>query len=363
MKKVYNLRIAIAATVFMIAMGFTSLKAQFLYRSTTGSHLFLGPLPVNNASAGSNPNFFIGPNFGIEYNCGGSGGLDFFIPWGSSYNYNQNVIHLGSNGNVGISMMSNTYSLAVNGGIWTTQGVYISSDGTLKRNIKDMKEQRSEYVNKLKLLKGKTYEKLVATGKDNASEINAMVAAGKIPKEEAASALQYLNERKKDTYKSEYGFIAQEVKELFPELVRSDEKGLLAINYTGLIPVLLEAIKDLQDRVEQLEQQTGTKDVTARISGITSNDAIAENSEYLSQNVPNPVDGSTVIRYSLPQGATQAAIAIYSNSGGVSKIIPLDTKARSGSVTLYASDLAKGVNVYNLTANGVLLGSRKLVNP
>jgi polyhydroxyalkanoate synthesis regulator phasin len=260
-------------------------------------------------------------------------------------------------------MRANTYALAVNGQVWTTAGVLITSDETLKRNIKNMEEQRSYFVNNLSLLKSKTYEKLVESGKDNEAEINAMVAAGKIPAEEAASALQELNERKKDTYKFEYGFIAQDVKELFPELVQADENGLLAINYTGLIPVLLEAIKDLQDKVEKLEQRNSDDDVTIRNSGNSENTEITVNSDFLSQNVPNPVDGSTVIKYSLPDGATLASIVIYSNNGSVVKIIPLDANTKSGSITLYASDLAKGINIYNLTANGVLLGSKRIINP
>jgi hypothetical protein len=85
--------------------------------------------------------------------------------------------------------------------------------------------------------------------------------------------------------------------------------------------------------------------------------------EYISQNAPNPVNGSTVIRYSLPEGVTQAAIAVYSINGSAVKIIPLDAKTKSGSITLYASELAKGMYVYSLTANGVVLESRKMINP
>ena len=50
-------------------------------------------------------------------------------------------------------------------------------------------------------------------------------------------------------------------------------------------------------------------------------------------------------------------------TGSVVKVIPIDTKEKSGSITLYASDLAKGINIYNLTANGIVLGSRRMVNP
>lgn len=53
------------------------------------------------------------------------------------------------------------------------------------------------------------------------------------------------------------GLIAQEVEELFPELVKTDERGMKSVNYIGLVPHLIEAIKELkkenQERVDQLE--------------------------------------------------------------------------------------------------------------
>src|SRR6185436_455303 len=42
------------------------------------------------------------------------------------------------------------------------------------------------------------------------------------------------------------GILAQEVREVFPELVTEDDKGLLSVNYSGLIPVLIESIKEQQ---------------------------------------------------------------------------------------------------------------------
>jgi hypothetical protein len=43
------------------------------------------------------------------------------------------------------------------------------------------------------------------------------------------------------------GVIAQEVQKVFPELVSEDENGL-SVNYNGLIGVLIEAIKELDNR-------------------------------------------------------------------------------------------------------------------
>ncbi|MDE6740785.1 MAG: tail fiber domain-containing protein, partial [Muribaculaceae bacterium] len=38
-----------------------------------------------------------------------------------------------------------------------------------------------------------------------------------------------------------FGFIAQEVQKIYPNLVVEDEEGMLAIDYTGFIPLLVEA--------------------------------------------------------------------------------------------------------------------------
>jgi hypothetical protein len=50
------------------------------------------------------------------------------------------------------------------------------------------------------------------------------------------------------------GVIAQEVEEVFPELVKTDEQGYKRVNYVGLIAPLIEAVKELDDRVTRLEQ-------------------------------------------------------------------------------------------------------------
>ena len=57
-----------------------------------------------------------------------------------------------------------------------------------------------------------------------------------------------------DDDKNRIGLIAQEVQKHFPELVAIDPKtDNLTLDYTGLIPVLLGAIKELKNKVETLE--------------------------------------------------------------------------------------------------------------
>jgi hypothetical protein len=49
------------------------------------------------------------------------------------------------------------------------------------------------------------------------------------------------------------GVIAQEVEKVFPELVMTDEQGLKRVEYSGLIAPLIEAVKELDDRLRRLE--------------------------------------------------------------------------------------------------------------
>lgn len=55
--------------------------------------------------------------------------------------------------------------------------------------------------------------------------------------------------------KEDIGVIAQDIKEVLPEVVSEDNNGYLNVNYSGIVPVLIEAIKELKDRVEELENR------------------------------------------------------------------------------------------------------------
>ena len=49
------------------------------------------------------------------------------------------------------------------------------------------------------------------------------------------------------------GVLAQDIQELFPELVTVDDNEMLAVNYQGLVPVLINAIKEQQKEIDELK--------------------------------------------------------------------------------------------------------------
>ena len=49
------------------------------------------------------------------------------------------------------------------------------------------------------------------------------------------------------------GMVAEELEQILPEAVRHDPDGLVGINYNAVVTVLVEAFKEQQARIEQLE--------------------------------------------------------------------------------------------------------------
>lgn len=58
---------------------------------------------------------------------------------------------------------------------------------------------------------------------------------------------------RKDTKKASVGVIAQEVEQVIPSLVHTDENGLKSVAYANMVGVLIEAVKELSNRVKELE--------------------------------------------------------------------------------------------------------------
>jgi hypothetical protein len=172
--------------------------------------------------------------------------------------------------------------------------------------------------------------------------------------------------------KSHIGLIAQEVKEVFPELITEDAKGFYAVDYQGMIPVLLQVAKEQQALVEKLQQQvaelkavvtppsTGNTEVkagTATAQPVTLSD---KNVVVLNQNVPNPFAESTVISYNVPADFTKAQIIFTTENGTVIKTVDIKEKG-TGTLNVFANDLSHGIYSYSLIIDGKTVGTKKMI--
>ena len=55
--------------------------------------------------------------------------------------------------------------------------------------------------------------------------------------------------------KQKIGVLAQDIKEVFPELVTEDDNEMLAVNYQGLVPVLINALKEQDGKIKEQESK------------------------------------------------------------------------------------------------------------
>ena len=54
--------------------------------------------------------------------------------------------------------------------------------------------------------------------------------------------------------KKHYGFIAQELETVYPELVTNTELGFKSVNYIEMIPILLSQMKNMQMEIDKLKE-------------------------------------------------------------------------------------------------------------
>jgi len=54
---------------------------------------------------------------------------------------------------------------------------------------------------------------------------------------------------------TQIGVIAQDLEKVYPELVKTDEKGYKSVDYSRLTPILVEAIKEQQQIIEHQKEE------------------------------------------------------------------------------------------------------------
>lgn len=68
---------------------------------------------------------------------------------------------------------------------------------------------------------------------------------------------------------TQYGFIAQEIQEVFPEKVEADSQGYLQTAYGDYDAMIVQSMKALLERIERLEQEN--KELKAKMTQLPAN--------------------------------------------------------------------------------------------
>ena len=159
--------------------------------------------------------------------------------------------------------------------------------------------------------------------------------------------------------KTHYGLDAEVLKEIYPDLVYESQEGDLCINYTEMIPLLVQSVSELRAQVVSL-QGAQTYNVRARNGNETGIGGNALDVPALEQNDPNPFTQTTVVRYTLPESVKSAFLYIYDLNGTQVDQKTLQSRGKS-SVTLEAGSLAPGMYLYALVADGKVIDTKRMI--
>ena len=159
--------------------------------------------------------------------------------------------------------------------------------------------------------------------------------------------------------KTHYGLDAEVLKEVYPDLIYESQEGDLCINYTEMIPLLVQSVNELRAQVVSL-QGTQTYNVRARNGSETGVGGNVLDVPTLEQNDPNPFTQTTVVRYTLPESVKSAFLYIYDLNGTQIDQKMLQSRGKS-SVTLEAGSLAPGMYLYALVVDGKVVDTKRMI--
>jgi hypothetical protein len=149
-------------------------------------------------------------------------------------------------------------NVKITGSIWAASGTISGSDERIKKNISDL-----DSTDKIFKLKPKKYnlKSSKELGLKNIVNIPSPLPDSIEPK------IQTTTDMTEPDYilKKHYGLVAQDVKQVYPDLVYEGADGTLGIDYNGLIPIIIEQMKQMKTaldakdtKIAALEKRIGT---------------------------------------------------------------------------------------------------------
>jgi hypothetical protein len=180
-----------------------------------------------------------------------------------------------------------------------------------------------------------------------------------------------------DPPKTLIGLIAEDVEPVVPEVVKTFEDGLKGIEYGNLVALLIEAIKEQQLKINELEitlsnysNQSGSdqpslsennlKNSSQDNSGNNPNTPENNDDPLLFQNIPNPFNQKTSIRYYLPENSIESALLIFDMQGTLLTTVKLMNKGYN-SFEISAGEFRPGMYMYSLISGGKEIDTKKMI--
>lgn len=250
-------------------------------------------------------------------------------------------VNRANSGNWQVNLSGTTTAYVAGQGWIYSNGTYLGSDINIKQNIKAIDSAMS----KVSKINGVTYKKKV--------EVQNPAVYG--------TAQEYM------------GVIAQDVELAAPQVVKNLPDGTKAVCYEMLVGLLVEALKEQNAKITQLQKDVGkccvktgttatqnrTMNNAGKNSGETTGDVYSGNS-YIKQNVPNPFDKETNIAYFIEEKSATSSILIFDMNGRLLKTYKLNGDGL-GNLNIVGNELQPGMYYYSLVVNNKEVSTKKMI--
>lgn len=263
-------------------------------------------------------------------NLGVTSGSRPTLSWGTTLSDNRLDLRLDESttscGTLVAQFGTGTYELIVYGSSLASGGSWVTSDKRFKNNIKKI----DNALGLVRQIEGDTYEY------NQENEAGRTMPEGK-----------------------SMGFVAQELAKILPDAVMKDEEGFYAVNYDAIIPLLVEAVKELDGQVQTTRDlQREVEDLRTELKELKGIKGLG--TVQLFQNAPNPFNIDTRITYQLPTETQQSVLYIYDMQGKQVAVYN-NLESGQGEVLIEGRKLEAGMYLYTLVADGKEVDTKRMI--
>lgn len=242
-----------------------------------------------------------------------------------------------------------------------------------------------------------TSDKTLKTNIENISNASQIVA------KLIGKTYQWTKEFQKETgidNGKHYGFLAQDLAEVLPDVVMKDANGRYGVEYQAIIPILVEAIKEQQTQIDALKSgktsslkiytnddsellKKENETLKNKVNSLESKFNLLEKTlmnicesgcdglenitpkesqeiDILYQSIPNPTDDIAMINYYLAKNYQDAFIQISDLNGRIIEKITLNPIHGNGSIKVSLGKYAAQNYMYYLIVEEKIVDSKKI---
>ncbi len=162
------------------------------------------------------------------------------------------------------------------------------------------------------------------------------------------------------------GFIAQNIEKVIPDAVVMDQDGYKTVNYTKVVPLLVEAVKEQQHVIVELQEELA--EIKELISNLNTNQeghsigALPKDKQSIQQRLnvfPNPASNKLTFALNGATKSNSAKISLLSNSGEL--LDSFSVKQKGTNVEYDISNLIPGVYYVSFQIDGQVVGTQQFI--